>query len=79
MAAVLQTPDVERKLRNVATDLRLDQAGRSVDELKQRLDELSGTVRVTRALWAAFAQEWKGLLAGLLGERLPRSPDRRDR
>jgi hypothetical protein len=66
VTAVLQTPDVERKLREVASDLGLGEAGRSVDELHERLDELSGLARFGRAISAALALEWKRLFAGLI-------------
>lgn len=66
VTAVLQTPDVERKLREVASDLGLDESNRSVDELHDRLSNLSGLARFGRAISAAFAREWKALLAGLL-------------
>jgi hypothetical protein len=66
VTAVLETPEVERKLRSVAADLKLDEAGRSIDELKAHFDELSGAARFARALSAGLAKEWKGLLAGLL-------------
>ena len=64
--AVLQTPEVERKLRDVASDLQLDEAGRSVEELKAQFDELSSTVLLARALSAGFAKEWRSIAGGLV-------------
>lgn len=66
VAAVLQTPDVERKLRDAASDLKLDEAGRSVSELNNRIEQLTGLARLARALSVSFGQQWKGLLIGLL-------------
>ena len=64
--AVLKTPEVERKLRTVAADLKLDDAGQNVGELKEQLDQLSKEARVARALAVGFSERWRGLLLGLL-------------
>ena len=64
--AVLQTPEVERKLRTVAADLKLDDVDQNVGDLKEQLDQLSGTARLGRALASGLAQRWQGLVLGLL-------------
>jgi hypothetical protein len=65
MLAVLKTPEVEHKLRGLASDLHLTEAGQSLEELKSRFDGLTGTARWGRAIGVALAQRWSGLLVGL--------------
>jgi hypothetical protein len=66
VTAVLHTPEVEQQLRTVASQLRIDQAGRSAAELKKQIDDLTGLARWMRALAGGLAMRWKGLLVGLL-------------
>ena len=57
---------MERKLRTVAADLKLDDVNQNVGDLKEQLDQLSGTARLGRALASGLAQRWQGLVLGLL-------------
>lgn len=64
--AVLRTPEVEQKLRTAASDLQLDQVGRSVVDLQEDLKQLTGFARTARALSVALGRQWQGLVLGLL-------------
>jgi KAP family P-loop domain len=64
--SVLRTPEVEQKVRSAASDLQLDQVGRSVVDLQQELKQLTGLARAARALSVALGRQWQGLVLGLL-------------
>jgi KAP family P-loop domain len=63
--AVLQTPEVEKRLRELASQLGIDEAKQSIGELKTQVIDLNSTARRVQALLAGFKQRWRGLIVGL--------------
>jgi hypothetical protein len=64
--AVLQTPEVEKELREVAGRLGIDQASKNLGELKEQVVDLTAAGRRGRAVIAGMKERGFGLLLGLV-------------
>lgn len=66
VVAVLETPVIEKQLREVAGQLGINEVTQSVAELKGQVVDLSTIGRRAKALVAGVKERWLGLLLGLV-------------
>lgn len=66
VTAVLETPEISQGLRQVAAELHIDDAQRSLDELQHEIQTMTTSARRARALATALGRHWKALGASLL-------------